>query len=75
MNCRDEIDYGAMTKREFKRAELEFELRDEEEEIRRERNTYVNVHINDKFWKNMPLPQARACARTLIAKGKKVVLI
>jgi len=66
---------------EFKKREIEFELRHEDAAIGRpnryNRNwnndtTYSKVYVDGKYWKTMPTYQAIKSASTLRAKGKKV---
>lgn len=61
----DTLDWGSMSKAEFKRRELEYELQHEE-------NSYVKLYIDGKFWKEMPHNQGLKAANTLRNKGKKV---
>jgi len=53
------------SKSEFKRRELEFELRDEG-------NKPTKVFIDGKYWKTMGLNKALSSASKLGAKGKLV---
>lgn len=65
-------------KRQFKRDELAWELRDEDAEIgayNKYNAEIVEVHIDGKFWKTMPRIQAEKAGRTLVAKGKNVKII
>lgn len=74
-------------KRAFKKKELEYELRHEDEtganrsraagkpgpgKNQADSNHQVDVFINGKKWKTMGKKQAMAASRTLIAKGKHV---
>ena len=65
------LDWGSMSKSEFKRAELHYELADEV-------NTFVyKLEIDGKVWSKVfdNRNHAESAMRTLIAKGKNVKLL
>lgn len=63
-------------KRAFKLDELQSELRHEDyaegnyNPYNKPFPKYVPVYVDGKFWKGMPLEQARKAIRTLARKGK-----
>lgn len=71
-NNPNELDWGSMSKAEFKRAELHYELRDEDT---RQETVYV-LYINDKRWKEFYNDRnAYKAAETIRQKYNKQVEI
>ena len=68
--------YERNSKRDFKRKELEYELRNEEPKkgVLRDpfKSNTVMVNIDGKDWKTMSLPAAKKAATKLTKQGKKV---
>lgn len=71
-NDPNELDWGSMSKAEFKSAELHYELRDEDT---RQQTIYV-LYINDKRWKEFySVYSANKAADTIRQKYNKTVEI
>jgi hypothetical protein len=63
-NDPNELDWGSMSKREFKRAEMHYELRHEENV------QYCGVYIDGKLWRRFGSERsARNVANSLVRKG------
>lgn len=70
-NNPNELDWGSMSKAEFKRAEFHYELRDEDANLR----PYYVLFINDKRWDKefYSVHSATKAADTIRQKHNKTV--